>query len=151
MVQKLLQMRLPAWRTTICHAAWHKNYAALGNGGGDFEARWLALLAQALTGAKRNTLNTNDFANIHRWLFLELRCLLLAVTGHDPHPNPDERQPPRSGPVLAEAQQRDKRASQTPVQNRINGSRGFHWVPTTPSAPLGTWTDGELGVPADGP
>lgn len=127
--------------------SWHDNLARLDVGGGDFEAQWLAFLATTLTGSKRSALTANDFGNIHRWLFLALRRVFLAVTGHDPHPNPDEPLP--LAVVQGAAPQAAQLASQPVSKPRVGRFRSFHWVPNDTSAALGTYQNQELGVPTD--
>jgi hypothetical protein len=128
--------------------SWHKNFAQLGNGGGEYFSHWQTVLVDGL-GAKAQGLNVNDFANIHRWMFLVLRRALLAITGHDPHPNPDEPRPtaapaaPVNGAAAAAVMPAARR--QTPRY------RSFHWVPNDTSSPLGTYSNPELGAPTDQP
>ena len=110
---------------------WHNNSAGKGIDGGDFTKQWLRLLLEELPNGQGIGLNVNDFANIHRVMFLKLRRLMLAVTGHDVHPKPDD--PPPGGP------------------RTIAPSRSFHWVPNDGSEPLGTYNSGQLGYPADQP
>ncbi|MDB5073076.1 MAG: hypothetical protein JWM87_4187 [Candidatus Eremiobacteraeota bacterium] len=110
---------------------WHNNSAGKGIDGGDFTKQWLKLLADEIPDGQGIGLNVNDFANIHRSMFLQLRRLTLAVTGHDIHPNPNEPVP-------------------EPLR-QIAPNRSFHWVPNDPSAPLGTYNNKDLGFPTDLP
>ncbi len=108
--------------------SWHKNSAGKGKDGGDFERQWLKMFAEEIPGGKGANLNMNDFGNIHRVMFLTLRRAMLAITGHDVHPNPNEPPPP-AGTVF----------------------RSFHWIPNDTSTPQGTYNPPELGFPLDQP
>jgi hypothetical protein len=106
--------------------SWHNRSQGTGGNGGDYEQQWLTLLSDAKVGAG---LNTNDFANIHRVMFLTLWRTMLTITGRDVHGNVDEL--PHDG---------------------MPAFRSFHWVPNDTSAPLGTFNRGtELGFPPDQP
>ncbi|MBV8582068.1 MAG: hypothetical protein JOZ86_15700 [Candidatus Eremiobacteraeota bacterium] len=111
-----LELRLQYYNIS---RTWHKAQNG-GTGGGEFGQQWLALLNKAVPQYQSQNLNTNDFANLHRYVFFTLRRTMLAITGHDVDPDS--------------------------VATATSTTRSFHWVPNDSSAAGGTFSTVELGL-----